>query len=212
VKIGQQENLYLDLNPGMENRKENKMGKKEEVKYKEIVQYSEEYYDGILSKDRYIFLYGGIDLDTAYMINTKLLVMEKEDFKRPICIEINSPGGSIIDGLSIIDTMQHIKPEVITIVSGMAASMGAIIAAAGDKRYSYPNAQIMFHSASGMVGDYLNHIKDRTNWLVKIENRINNLLKEKTAFTEKEYFKMTNGELWLNAREGLKLKLIDKII
>jgi len=186
--------------------------KEKPEQYEKIVKYSQEYYEGELSKDRYLFLYGAIELDTAYEINTKLLVMEKENKEKPIYLEINSPGGSIIDGLAIIDTMQHIKPEIITIVSGLAASMGAIIASAGDKRYAYPNAQIMLHAASGMVGDYMNHMKDRTGWLEKISNRIKKILKEKTVLTEKEYFKMDNGELWLNSKEALKLKLIDKII
>ena len=188
------------------------MGKEKVEVYEKIVKYSQEYYEGELSKDRYIFLYGAIELDTAYEINTRLLVMEKENPDKPIFIEINSPGGSIIDGLAIIDTMQHIKPDVITIVSGMSASMAAVIACAGDKRYAYPNAQIMLHAASGMVGDYMSHLKDRTTWLEKISNRIKSILKEKTILTEKEYFKMDNGELWLTAREALKLKMIDKII
>ena len=188
------------------------MGKEKEPIYEKIVKYSEEYYEGKLSQDRYIFLYGPIELDAAYMINTRLLVMEKEDPKKPITIEINSPGGSIIDGLAIIDTMNHVTPPIITIVSGIAASMGAIIATAGDKRLAYPNAQLMLHSASGMVGDYLQHMKDRTSWLVKIENRIKKILEEKTTMTEKEYFKMNNGELWLSSKEAVRLKLIDKII
>jgi len=188
------------------------MKKENEERYARIEKYSQEYYEYNLSKDRYIFLYGAIEMDTAYEINTKLLVMEREDAKKPIYIEINSPGGSIIDGLAIIDTINHIKPQVITIISGVAASMAAVIATAGNKRMAYTNAQIMLHSAQGMMGDYLNYLKDRTTWLVKIENRIKNILKEKTILTEKEYFKMDNGELWLNSREALKYKMIDKII
>jgi len=188
------------------------MKKENEERYNRITKYSQEYYEYNLSKDRYIFLYGAIEMDTAYEINTKLLVMEKEDAKKPIYIEINSPGGSIIDGLAIIDTINHIKPQVTTIISGIAASMGAIIAIAGNKRMAYPNAQIMLHSATGMVGDYLNYVKDRTNWLVKIENKVKKLLQEKTKLTEKELFKMNNGELWLSSSEALRFKLIDKII
>ena len=187
------------------------MGEHKE-EYEKIVKYSEEYYQGQLHKDRYLLLYGGISVDTAYMINTQLLVMAKEEPDKPITIEINSPGGSVIDGLSIIDTIHHIKPEVITIVNGLAASMGAIIACSGDKRYAYPNSQIMLHSASGMVGDYVTHMKDSITWLEKISNRLKNILKEKSILTEKEYFKMDNGELWLNSKESLKFKLIDKII
>ena len=188
------------------------MSKEKETQYEKIVKYSEEYYEGKLSQDRYIFLYGVIDMDAAYMINTKLLVMEKEDPEKPIYIEINSPGGSIIDGLAIIDTMNHIKPPVITIISGLAASMGAIVAAAGDKRYAYKNAQLMYHSASGMIEDKMQYIKDRTSWLEKMNNRIKAILKEKSILSEKEFFRMDNGELWLNSKEALKLKIIEKII
>jgi ATP-dependent Clp protease protease subunit len=134
------------------------------------------------------------------------------DERKEITLEINSPGGMVSYGLSIIDTINNIKAPVTTVISGEACSMAAMISVVGTKRYITRNAVWMEHSTSDLVGDYLTHIKDRTNFLIKLERRMDSILKNKTKLTTKQMSQIKNGELWLFADEALQCGVVDKII
>jgi ATP-dependent Clp protease protease subunit len=174
--------------------------------------YGEEYYYRILNKKRYILLYDEINNCSADMVCSKLRAMNFLNPKLPITLEINSPGGMVSYGLAIIDTIHDIKAPVYTIVSGEACSMAAMISIVGAKRYITRNAVWMEHSTSDLVGDYLTHIKDRTNFLIKLEGRMNAILKNKTKLTAKQMNQIKNGELWLFSDEALKYGVVDKIL
>lgn len=180
--------------------------------YEKPVLYSDEYYYTILNKSRRLLLYADIDEASSYVINYKLRSMSEIDSKSPIYLEINSTGGSVTDGLSIIDTMQNIEAPVITIVNGLAASMAFVIAICGNKRYATKNAWLMQHPIAEMIGDYAQFVKDRTAFLVRLETQMEELLKSHTQFKKADYDKMRNGELWLSAEQAIEKGVIDKII
>ena len=174
--------------------------------------YGEEFYYKILNKNRYILLYDEINNLSSDMVCSKLRAMDFLDSKKPITLEINSPGGAVSYGLSIIDTIHAIKAPIITIISGEACSMAAMISVVGVKRYITRNAVWMEHSTSDLVGDYLTHIKDRTNFLIKLEKKMDAILKNTTKLTSKQMNQIKNGELWLFAEECLQYGIVDKII
>jgi ATP-dependent Clp protease protease subunit len=131
---------------------------------------------------------------------------------KPIYLEINSPGGSVADGMSIINAIEHIKSSVYTIISGQACSMAALISIAGDKRMIYTNSYWMQHSTSDIVGDYIQYIKDRTKFLCEFENRTEKMLKLKTKLSANDITKIRSGELWLNADQALAKGVVDEVI
>ena len=182
----------------------------DEVKKDE--RYGEEFYFRILNKNRYILLYDIINNCSADVVCTKLRAMNFLDKKNPITLEINSPGGMVSYGLSIIDTISNIQAPVYTVISGEACSMAAMISVVGAKRYITKNAVWMEHCCSDLVGDYLTHIKDRTNFLIKLERKMDAILKAKTKLTSKQMNQIRNGELWLFAEEALQYGIVDKII
>ena len=198
---------------------ENKGGKmyiknedpKEDICKKED-RYGEEFYYKILNKNRYILLYDEITNISSDMVCSKLRAMNYLDEKKPITLEINSPGGLVSYGLAIIDTINNITAPVTTIVCGEACSMAAMISVVGTKRYITRNAVWMEHSTSDLVGDYLTHIKDRTNFLIKLERKMDAILRNKTKLTTKQMTQIKNGELWLFAEECLQYGIVDKII
>jgi len=174
--------------------------------------YSEEFYYKILNKNRYILLYDEINNLSSDMVCSKLRAMNYLDERKPITLEINSPGGMVCYGLAIIDTIHAIKAPVNTIITGEACSMAAMISVVGNKRYITRNAVWMQHCSSDMVGDYLTHIKDRTTFLIKLEKRMDAILKNKTHLIAKQMNQIRNGELWLFADEALQYGIVDKII
>jgi ATP-dependent Clp protease protease subunit len=131
---------------------------------------------------------------------------------KPIYLEINSPGGSVPDGMSVINTMEHIKSKVITIISGQACSMAALISICGDERLIYANSYWMQHSTSDIVGDYVQYIKDRTKFLCEFEHRTEKILKMHSKLSNMDISKIRNGELWLNADQSLDKGIVDEII
>ena len=173
--------------------------------------YGEEYYFKILNKNRYILLYDEINNLSSDIICSKLRAMDLLNHK-PITIEINSPGGSVSDGMSIINTIEHIKAPVITIISGQSCSMAALISIVGDYRLIYANSYWMQHSSSDIVGDYINYIKDRVKFLAEFEHRTEKILKNKTKLTASDMTHIRSGELWLNAEQCLAKGVVDKII
>jgi ATP-dependent Clp protease protease subunit len=184
----------------------------EQLACKKEESYTEEYYFRILNNHRYILLYDVINNVAADLICSKLRAMNYLDKKKPIYLEISSPGGAVSYGLAIVDTINQLEAPVYTIVTGDACSMAAIISIVGKKRFMTKNAVWMNHSTSDLVGDYLTHIKDRTNFLVKLEKKMNNILSSKTKLTQAQRRQMRNGELWLFAEEALKAGVVDKII
>lgn len=181
-----------------------------EIELKE--HYKEDYYSKILNKNRYILLYDEIDNTSADFIVCKLRAMDMLNNTKPITMEINSPGGSVANGMSIINAIENIKSPVITIITGQACSMASLISIVGDKRLIYENSYWMQHSTSDIVGDYIQYIKDRTKFLIEFENRTEKIIKKRTKLTDLDIRKIRSGELWLNAKLCLKKGIVDKII
>jgi ATP-dependent Clp protease protease subunit len=174
--------------------------------------YTEEYYFRILNKHRYILLYDTITNVSADLVVSKLMAMNILDKKKSIYLEINSPGGSVSDGMSIINAIERIEAPIITVVSGQACSMAALISIVGDKKLMYHNSYWMQHSTSDIVGDYVQYIKDRTKFLCEFEARTEKILREKTKLSKMDLHKIRNGELWLNSEQSLNKGVVDKII
>jgi len=173
--------------------------------------YGEDFYFKILNKNRYILLYDEINSVSSDMVCSKLRAMDILNHNK-IYLEINSPGGSIANGMSIINTIEHIKSTVVTIISGEACSMAALISIAGDSRLIYSNSYWMQHSTSDIVGDYIQYIKDRTRFLCELEHRTEKMLKNRTKLSNMDITKIRSGELWLNADEALSKGVVDEII
>ena len=164
-------------------------------------------------RDRIVFLNGEVNEAMADSIMAQLLYLESEDSTKDIFLYINSPGGCVISGLAIYDTMNFIKPDVRTIVTGMAASMGAFLLSSGvkGKRMALPNAQIMIHQvSSGARG----HVEDM-NVSVAHSNKLNKLLFEimgkNLGICPKKLLKMSNRDVWLDSKQAMALGVIDEI-
>lgn len=166
----------------------------------------------ILLKKRQLFLFDKIDeLSSKYLIQ-KLIALDSLNNK-PITLFVNSPGGSVSDGFSIIDTMKRIKSQVITVIIGRACSMGAIVAIAGSERQMNEHSTLLFHEmAGGIWGDYTSKVLDRAGFLKKQQKKLTDFIEKHTKFTKRELQKAEKGELWLYPEEALKKGVIDKII
>ena len=167
-----------------------------------------------LLKDRIVFLGGPVDDASANIVIAQLLFLESEDKEKDIKLYINSPGGSVTAGLAIYDTMQYIKPNVATICVGMAASMGAVLLAAGapGKRYALPNSEIMLHQVMGGAEGQASDIKIRAERILKIRDSLNNILEKHTGQTLARIEKDTDRDYFLTAEEAMKYGVIDKSI
>lgn len=174
--------------------------------------WTEEFYFRVLNHHRYILLHDVINNISSDMVVSKLLAMNLLNKKEPIYLEINSPGGGVAEGMSIINAILRIDAPVITIISGQACSMAALISIVGDRRLMFANSYWMQHSTSDIVGDYIQYIKDRTKFLVEFEGRTEKMLKEKTKLSKMDIHKIRNGELWLNAEQSLNKGIVDRII
>jgi ATP-dependent Clp protease, protease subunit len=167
-----------------------------------------------LLKDRIIMLGTEIDDDVANGIVAQLLFLESEDADKDINLYINSPGGSVTAGLAIYDTMQYVKPQVSTICIGQAASMGAVLLAAGakGKRHALPNARIMIHQplggARGQVTDMEIHVKE----ILRIKKRLNDILVKHTGQPFDRVEKDTDRDYFLSAVESKEYGLIDEVV
>jgi len=167
-----------------------------------------------LLKDRVIFVGDAIDDHVANLIIAQLLFLESEDEKKDIKIYINSPGGSVTAGLAIYDTIQHVKPDVSTICVGMAASMGAILLAAGKKgkRFALPNAEIMIHQVMGGAEGQASDIKIRAERILKIRDRLNEILAKHTGQPLKTIERDTDRDFFFDPLDAKKYGLIDAVI
>lgn len=166
-------------------------------------------------EDRIVFLTGPIGTDTANSIVAQLLYLEGKDPDKDICMYINSPGGSVTDGLAIFDTMRYIKCDVSTICIGKAMSMGATILAAGTKgkRYALPNSEIMIHQVlvSGGLGGPATDIKIYTDNLLRTKQRLNSIMADATGQPYEKVEADTERDRFMTADEALEYGIIDKI-
>ena len=179
-------------------------------------QYGERAYDiySRLLKERIIFLGGPITDDEANSVVAQLLFLDHEDPKKDIQLYINSPGGSVTAGLAIYDTMQHIKPDVSTICVGMAASMGAVLLAAGakGKRFALPNAEVMLHQVMGGTEGQATDIEIATRHILKLKDRLNQILVKHTGQPVARIEKDTDRDFFLSAEDAKGYGIIDNII
>ncbi len=169
-----------------------------------------------LLKDRIIFLSEDVNQATASLIVAQMLFLESEDPDKEISFYINSPGGSITDGMAIVDTMNYIKCPVSTICIGMAASMGSVLLACGTKgkRFATPNSEILIHQPliSGGLSGQTTEIKIHADHMVKTREKLNKILSEKTGQSLEQIQKDTERDHYMTAEEALKYGLIDEII
>ncbi len=169
-----------------------------------------------LLKDRIIFLSEDVNHVTASLVIAQMLFLESEDPDKEISFYINSPGGSITDGMAIVDTMNYIKCPVSTICIGLAASMGSVLLASGEKgkRYATPNSEILIHQPliSGGLSGQTTEIKIHADHMVKTREKLNKLLSEKTGQSLEQIEKDTERDHYMTAEEALNYGLIDEII
>ena len=165
-----------------------------------------------LDKLRTIILNKVIDGDSASKVIEKLLIFSEESSRKPITLIINSYGGSVLDGLAIIDTIRSIKAPVRTLIIGKACSMAAFIFLAGDERAMTKNSYWMIHPMSCGTYDYFSFIKDRVKFEKELNVKLLELLKKYTKLTKKDLAKFEVGELWLNAVEAKEKGITDKVI
>jgi ATP-dependent Clp protease protease subunit len=167
-----------------------------------------------LLKDRIIFLGGVIDDNLANTVVAQLLHLEGEDAAKDIYMYINSPGGSISSGLAIYDTMQYIKPAVSTICIGMAASMGAVLLAAGEagKRTALPNSRIMIHQPYGGVQGRAADVEIQAREILYLRGRMNEILHHHTGKPIEQIQIDTDRDYFLSALEAKEYGLIDEVI
>ncbi len=166
-----------------------------------------------LLKDRIIFLGDMIDDRIANLIIAQLLFLDAQNHD-PIKMYINSPGGSVTDGLAIYDTMQYIKSPVSTICIGLAASMSAVLLAGGEKnkRFALPSSEILIHQVMGGATGQASDIKIKAEQILKLKDRLNKILQKHTGKNLKKIEKDTDRDYYLTAREGVEYNLVDKII
>ena len=169
-----------------------------------------------LLKDRIIFLGEDVNPTSASLIIAQLLFLESEDPDKEIFLYINSPGGSITDGMGIVDTMNYIKCPVSTICVGLAASFGAVLLANGEKgkRFATPNSEILIHQPliSGGLAGQTTEIKIHADHMVKTREKLNKLLSEKTGQSLEQIEKDTERDHYMTAQEALEYGLIDGIM
>lgn len=167
-----------------------------------------------LLKERIIFLTGEVNDQMADLVVAQLLLLDSEDNKKDIQIYINSPGGSVSSGLAIYDTMKYVKSDVSTICVGMAASMGAVLLAAGTKgkRFALPNAAVMIHQPLGGTQGQAEDIRIQANRILQLREQLNNILVEATGKTIKKIEKDTDRDFYMSAAEAKDYGLIDKVI
>ena len=166
-----------------------------------------------LLKERIIFLAGPIEDHTANLVIAQLLFLESEDPKKDIQLYINSPGGSVSAGLAMLDTMNHIKPDVATVCVGMAASAAAIILAAGQKgkRYALPNAEVMIHQPWGGAQGQATDIEITAKHIVATRERLNKILSKATGQSLDKIEKDVERDYFMTADEAKKYGLIDEV-
>lgn len=172
-----------------------------------------------LLKDRIIFLSEDVNQTSASLVIAQMLFLESEDPDKEISLYINSPGGSVTDGLGIVDTMNYIKCPVTTICIGMAASMGAVLLASGEKgkRFATPNAEVLIHQPliggqGGGISGQATEIKIHADQMIKTREKLNKILSDRTGQPLDVIERDTERDHYMTAQEALKYGLIDGIM
>jgi ATP-dependent Clp protease protease subunit len=167
-----------------------------------------------LLKERIIFLGTEINDDVSNLIIAQLLFLQSEDAEKDISIYINSPGGVVTAGLAIYDTMQFLKCPITTYCVGQAASMGAVLLAAGTKgkRFALPNARIMIHQPLGGSQGQATDIEIQTKEILRMKKRLNEILAFQTGQPLKTIEKDTDRDFFMSAAEGVKYGLVDEVV
>ena len=167
-----------------------------------------------LLKDRIIFIVGGIDDYVANLVVAQLLFLESEDPKKDIFMYINSPGGVITSGLSILDTMNYLKCDVSTVCFGQAASMGAVLLSCGakGKRFALPNSRVMIHQPLGGARGQATDIEIQAKEILTLKEKLNKILAEKTNQSLKKITSDTERDYFMNAEEAVKYGLVDEVL
>ena len=177
--------------------------------------YGERAYDvySRLLKDRVIFLRGEVNEALANSIVAQLLFLEMEDPDAEISMYINSPGGSVTDGMAIFDTMRYIKPKIRTVCLGMAASMGAFLLMAGEPgmRLALPNSEVMIHQPSGGASGQATDVQLHAQWLLRTKTKMNRLMAEMTGQPLERIERDVERDYFMTAEEALQYGIIDRI-
>ena len=178
-------------------------------------QFGERAYDiySRLLKERIVFLGGPIDDDTANLVIAQFLFLEAEDPKKDISLYINSPGGSVTATLAMVDTMNHVKPNVSTVCVGMAASGAAILLSSGEKgkRFALPNAEVMIHQPHGGAEGQATDIEITAKQILKLRERLNKILAKNTGQQLEKIEKDVDRDFFMTADEAKKYGLVDKV-
>jgi ATP-dependent Clp protease protease subunit len=167
-----------------------------------------------LLKERVIFMVGPVNDQMANLIVAQLLFLESENPDKDISLYINSPGGSVSAGLAIFDTMNFIKPDVSTLCTGLAASMGAFLLAAGTKgkRFSLPNSRVMIHQPSGGSQGMASDIEIQAKEILYLRERLNKIMAERTGQSVEQIHKDTDRDRFMSAEESVEYGLIDQVL
>ena len=167
-----------------------------------------------LLKDRIVFIGTPIDDNIANIVIAQMLFLEAENPEKDIALYVNSPGGSITAGLAIYDTMQYIKPDVATLCVGQAASMGAVLLAAGTdgKRFALPNSRILIHQPWGGAQGQASDIAIQAKEILRIKDRLNQILAEHTGQELDKIVSDADRDFIMDAEEAKKYGLVDQVI
>lgn len=167
-----------------------------------------------LLRERIIFLVGPVNDHSANLIVAQLLFLESENPDKDISLYINSPGGSVYAGMAIYDTMQFVKPDVSTLCTGMAASMGAFLLAAGkkEKRFALPNSRIMIHQPSGGAQGQATDIQIQAKEILSLRERLNAILADNTGQSIEQIALDTERDRFMDAQEAVSYGLIDQVL
>ena len=167
-----------------------------------------------LLKERVVFLVGPVTEVTANLIVAQLLFLESENPDKDIFFYINSPGGSVSAGLAIYDTMQFIKPDVSTLCVGQAASMGALLLAAGDpgKRFCLPNSRVMIHQPMGGYQGQATDIEIHAKEILYLRGRLNEILSKHTGKSIEVIQRDTERDFFMSGQEAVKYGIVDKVL
>jgi ATP-dependent Clp protease protease subunit len=167
-----------------------------------------------LLKERIIMISGEIDDTVSSLIIAQMLFLESESSDKDIHLYVDSVGGEVAAGLAIYDTMQYIKPDISTICMGLAASMGALLLAAGvkGKRYCLPHARVLIHQPMGGISGQAADIAIHANEILKVRESINRILSDHTGKSMKEIGKDTDRNFWMSPEEAVKYGIVDKIL
>ena len=167
-----------------------------------------------LLKERIIFIGAAIDDTTASLCIAQMLFLEADDPDKDIAVYINSPGGYVTSGLAIYDTMQHVKPDVVTYCMGQASSMGAILLAGGakGKRFALPHARIMLHQPLGGAQGQATDLEIQTKEILVIREKLNQILASHTGQSIDKIAKDTDRNFFMSAEESKKYGIIDEVM